>query len=72
MFAQTLEYLVRLLDMLLLIGFIEFEIDMIEIEPVGVNLLKSHQILRFDEGLQVAHNTISINIDRERILFTPK
>ena len=72
MFAQTLEYLVRLLDMLLLIGFIEFEIDMIEIEIIGVNLLKSHQILRFDEILQVAHGTISININRERIRFTPK
>jgi len=43
--AQILEYLVRLVDLLLLVGFIVLEPDMIEPEIVGVNGRKSHRVL---------------------------
>ena len=42
-------------DQLLLVGFIEFELEMIELEVVGVSGLKSHRLLFFDL-LQVVRN----------------
>jgi hypothetical protein len=58
-----LEYLVRLLDMLVSTGSIERDIDMIELEVIGVNGRKSHRLLLLDFVLQEAHGPSLINFD---------
>ena len=60
MVAQTLEYLVRLRDMLLLVGCIVFKIDMIEVEMIVVN---GHKSLLFDFLLQGVHGLSLNNFD---------
>jgi hypothetical protein len=50
--AQFLEFVVDLLDV---IGFIVFEISVIELEVVGFNVCKSHCLILFDYHLQIAH-----------------
>ena len=67
MVAQTLEYVVRLRDMLPLVGFIEFDLDMIEREGVGVDVVQAMRFLLFDLGFQMAHRLCLIDIDRKDI-----
>ena len=70
--AQILEYFVRSRDMLLLSGFIEFDIDVIELEIIGVNGHKSHRLLPFDFIHQEPHGHFLVNFDWEEIFFTRK
>ena len=70
--TQTLGRIVRLLDMLHLIGCIEWDVDIIELEILGGNACKKWHVLLLDFLLQVAYGPILIDIDWEGIFIIRK
>jgi hypothetical protein len=57
--AQIPEYLVRLLDVLLFVGSIEWEIDIIQLDVVGVNDRKSHRLLLLISFFKLSTDRVS-------------